>query len=124
MHLERNYPLIFSPLALDVLEEPCDILKANEISFGIGGIARASEGVIPPESLLGEHVRLGSRAAILSRTFHRQSSTIEDLKENMDFSEEIQRLKSIYNGFCKAQPELLENNRRVFKTKVFAASTI
>jgi hypothetical protein len=42
----------------------------------------------------------------------------------MDFSEEIQRLKSIYNGFCKAQPELLENNRQVFKAKVFAASTI
>ena len=57
LSLERGDKMIFSPLANNVLEDASRALKAKGIPFGIGGIARASEGNIPPELLLGEHVR-------------------------------------------------------------------
>ena len=38
--------------------------------FGFGGIARLGEGLLPGRDVLAEHLRLGSQAVILSRTFH------------------------------------------------------
>ncbi len=124
LHLERGDPIIFSPLALDVLEEPCKTLRANKISFGIGGLARAGEGIIPPEILLGEHVRLGSNAAILSRTFHREANTLPELIENMDFAAEITQLQSIYSVFCEATPDEIKENRHLFKTRALEMNAI
>jgi hypothetical protein len=124
LHLERRDPIIFSPLALDVLEKPCEALRANKISFGIGGLARAGEGIIPPEILLGEHVRLGSNAAILSRTFHREATTLQELTENMNFAEEIIQLRKIYSDFCKATPYKIKKNRHIFKTRSMKISAI
>jgi hypothetical protein len=45
--------------------------KARGLRFGFGGIARMDEGLLPGHDVLAEHVRLGSSAVILSRTFNR-----------------------------------------------------
>ncbi|MEM7240636.1 MAG: aldolase [Pseudomonadota bacterium] len=120
LSLERGDKMIFSPLAKDVLEDASQALKAKGIPFGIGGIARVSEGKIPPELLLGEHVRLGSSAAILSRSFHRQAKTLEELKGVMNFETEIAKLLRIYESFRAGTEDHLEANKIAFKEAVAA----
>ncbi len=120
LSLERGDKMIFSPLANGVLEDASQALKAKGIPFGIGGVARASEGNIPPELLLGEHVRLGSSAAILSRSFHRQAKTLEELRDIMDFEAEIAKLLRIYETFKDAPVDQLNANKIAFQDAVAA----
>jgi hypothetical protein len=47
------------------------VARAQGLRFGFGGIAQLDEGLLPGRAVLGEHLRLGSEAVILSRTFHR-----------------------------------------------------
>ena len=86
-------------------------MRHHQIKFGIGGIARAGEGIVSPEYILGEHVRLGSDAVILSRTFHRNAPDLESLQIEMDFPQEISKLQVIYRKYCQADKAILERNQ-------------
>lgn len=112
LHLDLGLDFMFQPIANGLLEAPCAALREHGIDFGIGGIARAREGIVSPEYLLGEHVRLGSSAAILSRTFHRQAKDLNELQENMDFPAEVAKLRAIYAEFQIQSVNDLERNRQ------------
>ena len=45
--------------------------RQHGLRFGFGGVARVNEGLLPGQDVLAEHLRLGSQAVILSRTFNR-----------------------------------------------------
>lgn len=120
LHLERGDRMMFAPIAEGVLEQPAEALRAAGIRFGIGGVARAGEGQVPPELILGEHVRLGSTAAILSRSFHRRATSLSDLQAGMDFPAEIAKLGGIYDGFRAADTAALAGNRQAFRAAVAA----
>jgi 2-keto-3-deoxy-L-rhamnonate aldolase RhmA len=96
LHLELGIDFMFEPLANGMLDELCAKIRKAGIPFGIGGVARVGEGMLPAELLLGEHVRLGSSWAILSRTFHRQANTVQEIQEHMDFGQEIIKLREKY----------------------------
>ncbi len=112
LHLDLGHKFMFQPLAEGLLDAPCLVLKERGIRFGIGGLARVREGIVSPDFLLGEHVRLGSSAAILSQTFHRGAKTLAELRENMDFAAEIAKLNKIYDKFSEASASALEDNRK------------
>lgn len=118
LHLDLGKKFMFQPLADGILEKPCILLREHGVAFGIGGVARAAEGIISPEYLLGEHVRLGSDGAILSRSFHRNAITLEQLQESTDFAGEIAKLQSIYADFSQTSAATLEHNREMTKAKV------
>ncbi|AZG07270.1 aldolase [Pigmentiphaga sp. H8] len=111
LHLDLKMTFMFQPLAEGLLEESAAAMRQYSVKFGIGGLARAGEGMISPEYLLGEHVRLGSDAAILSRTFHRKSQTIAELRRNIDFPREITLLQEIYQDYRRKPYVELQNNR-------------
>lgn len=111
LHLDLGQDFIFQPLAEGVLEEPAAALREAGVKFGIGGLARSREGIVSPEFLLGEHVRLGSTGAILSRTFHRGAGTVNELSDAMDFAVEVEKLRAIYAGFLAMDAAGLEENR-------------
>ena len=111
LHLDLGNSFIFQPISEGVLEEACDALRCASVPFGIGGIARVGEGQILPELLLSEHVRLGSDMAILSRTFHRNSNTLHDLTKQMNFEEELEKLRFCHHNLSKAPKGVLEKNR-------------
>jgi hypothetical protein len=74
LHLSLDCSFMFEPLAMGhrgyaSLAWP---RQGHGRRFGFGGIARLDEGLLPGRDVLAEHVRLGSHAVILSRTFHRQ----------------------------------------------------
>lgn len=110
LHLDMKFDFMFQPLAEGLLEEAANALRAHGIRFGIGGIARGGEGVVSPELLLGEHVRLGSDAAILSRTLHRSVADLDGLRAEMDFPAELAKLQALYGRFRQADTATLERN--------------
>jgi len=112
LHLDLGLDFMFQPIANGLLDAPCAALRAHGIPFGLGGVARAREGIVSPDYLLGEHVRLGSSAAILSRTFHRQVQNLNEMKKNMDFPAEVAKLRAIYAEFQKQDVNELELNRK------------
>lgn len=111
LHLDLGASFLFEPLADGYLETAGHALREANTVFGIGGIARSREGIVSPEYLLGEHVRLGSQATILSQTFHRGQSDLAGLQREMDFHAELEKLLDIYEGFQKAGADALERNR-------------
>lgn len=112
LHLALGQRFMFEPLANGMLEEIAGIIRTAGLPFGFGGIARAGEGLLPAEFILGEHARLGSARVILSRTFHRQARTLDALIQEMDFSAEIEQLNRLWANFKYATPDELEFNRQ------------
>lgn len=111
LSLDMNLKFMFEPFPLGHVDRmSAEILNSGK-QFGIGGLARADEGLLPARLLLGEHVRLGSTAAILSRTFHRRLSTAEEIRKEMDFALEIKNLQEIESFYINSSKETLEKNR-------------
>lgn len=96
LHLELKDEFIFEPLAAGKVDQMATVLREAGVRFGFGGVARIGEGLLPAEIILGEHVRLGSTAAILSRTFHRESVSAQSLSAQMDFGAELAKLRAAY----------------------------
>lgn len=69
LHLSYGQRFMFEPLSDGKVEAMADKLNERGIKFGIGGIARLGKGILPAEYVIAEHYRLGSSAAILSRSF-------------------------------------------------------
>ncbi|OZI68272.1 aldolase/citrate lyase family protein [Bordetella genomosp. 1] len=111
LHLELGCDFMFEPLANGMMDELAAVARSSGLPFGMGGVARVGEGLLPAEVILGEHVRLGSTCAILSRTFHRNAGSLAELNAEMDFGNEISKLDQVEAGFLHAPPAVLEENR-------------
>ncbi len=72
LHISLGQNFMFEPLALGLVERVAVAAQSQGLRFGFGGIARLGEGLLPGRDVLAEHLRLGSQAVILSRTFHRR----------------------------------------------------
>ena len=89
------------------MEHLVNKITQKGIEFGIGGVARIGEGELSAEIILKEHVRLGSKMAILSRAFR------DNLKE---LKEEVKKLREEYiKDLTLTQKELLENKKKLDK---------
>lgn len=118
LHLEMGCRFMFEPLVSGHVERMTETLKKAGIPFGIGGLARVGEGMLPAEMLMSEHARLGSTCAILSRTFHRQAASIEEIQAQMDFAYEVQKLRMAYEASCASTIEELNLKHELVKTIV------
>ncbi|WP_048441190.1 aldolase/citrate lyase family protein [Caenimonas sp. SL110] len=87
LHISLGHRFMFQPLALGMVDRVAAAANAQGLSFGFGGIARMDEGHLPGRDVLAEHLRLGSSAVILSRTFHRAG-------EGDSFEDEVAKLRS------------------------------
>lgn len=95
LHLAVNSQFMFEPLSNGLLENAVEIINESHLPWGFGGIARVGEGELPAELIVAEHERLGSTAVILSRTFHRQATALDELLKLMDFKSEIQQIRQV-----------------------------
>ena len=87
----------------------CKKFKAKGLSYGFGGIAKIGEGMLKSEYVIGEHKRLGSTCAILSRTFRHEVSGSRPV-ENM--SREISLLRQRENEVSLWDKAQFEENRK------------
>lgn len=115
LHLSLKQRFMFEPLANGMLDQAAEQLHAAGVPFGFGGLARVGEGMLPAERIIAEHVRLGSTCAILSRTFHRQASDLGMLLAEMDFPQEVVRLRAAAADAGRADAAELEQNRHEVK---------
>ncbi|MCT4777882.1 MULTISPECIES: aldolase/citrate lyase family protein [Exiguobacterium] len=112
LHLSYGQSFLFEPLADGTVEAVTHQLQAAGIPFGFGGVARIGEGKLPAEKVLGEHVRLGSSLAILSRSFCNIGSVGKfDAKQAQLFQEGVWRIRAYEQQLEHATPEWLELNR-------------
>jgi len=108
LHLDLGLTFMFEPVANGMVDDIAAAIRKRALPFGIGGLARAGEGLLPAELLVAEHVRLGSTGAILSRTFHRNSPTVEELEQEMDFAAELGRLHAAHRKYSSASTAELQ----------------
>lgn len=69
LHISLGCRFMFEPLAQGHVDRVAAAAHRHGLRFGFGGIARLNEGLLPGRDVLAEHLRLGSQAVILSRTF-------------------------------------------------------
>ena len=117
LHLDMGLTFMFELVANGYVENMADEVKSVGKPFGFGGIARVGEGVVPGEAVLGEHLRLGSSSVILSRTFHRKSQGVDDLKQKFDLVEELERLRT-----CERELSVRTVDQQVADKQAFQAS--
>jgi hypothetical protein len=112
---------LFEPLAGGLLEPLSEELNRRNIRWGFGGISKISDfkSIAPAKYVLSEHVRLGSRWAILSRAFHEGASDLERLLEIIDFRGEIESLREAEVDFQSYSREDLDKNRTLLSERIF-----
>ena len=117
LHLALNMDFMFEPLAKGMLEQVAIAANSANVRFGFGGIARVGEGTIPGEMVLAEHVRLGSSAVILSRTFYRA-----DEQQNEDpvhvFSKQLQFLQKVEQDLKNRSDTQITQDHKAFQNTV------
>lgn len=70
LHLAYGMQFMFELLINGQIEILTKKIAAHGLPYGFGGIARLNEGMLPARHIIAEHYRLGSSAAILSRSFY------------------------------------------------------
>lgn len=112
LSMELNF--LFEPMAARLLDPAAAVLNQAGVTWGVGGVARIGQGELPAETVLGEHVRLGSQWIILSRAFHSGAATSAALLETLDFPTEIDKLRQAEAHWRSAdEPSLLANQRQL-----------
>lgn len=69
LSLGYHKPFMFDLFVDGTVEKMCAKFRETGIPFGIGGVAALGRGLLPADYIIAEHYRLGSTAAILSRSF-------------------------------------------------------
>ena len=113
LHISLGQRFMFEPLAGGLVERVAQAARTRGIRFGFGGIARLDEGLLPGRDVLAEHLRLGSGAVILSRTFH--ASDVHD-----DFEDQVARLRAAERALAKRAPEQVQADARRIACRVEA----
>lgn len=112
LHLALKLKFMFLLLADGTVERVAKVIKGNGKRFGFGGIARIEEGLLPAEYILAEHERLGSSSVILSRTFHRQFDNLDKKDPNLNFYQEIKKLRDCEKRMSLRTEEERQNDKQ------------
>lgn len=111
LHLSYGKKFMFEVLADGTVERICKEIKKAKIPYGFGGIGRIGGGQLPADHILGEHIRLGSSAVILSRSFcDLRTASISDAKAI--FSSGVHELQERMKIWAAADEAALEANRQ------------
>lgn len=114
LHLGYQRKFMFELLADGIVETICRKFTAVGKPYGFGGIARVGTGTLPAECIIGEHVRLGSTAVILSRSFCNTASITDPDEIREIFDREVPKVRQAEQAFAALpQEKLIENHRTV-----------
>ncbi|MCE9683134.1 aldolase/citrate lyase family protein [Halomonas alkalisoli] len=111
LSLSMGLDFLFEPMAARLLDPAAATLQQAGVAWGVGGVARIGQGELPAETVIGEHVRLGSQWIILSRAFHAGATTSAELLERLDFPAEIAKLRQAESYWRGADAAALQANQ-------------
>ena len=118
MSLAYGYSFMFQLLANGTVDHLADRIGEKGLTFGFGGIASLSGGLLPGSYVLKEHYRLGSKRVILSRSFCNVSK-MNDLTQVQEvFKTGIEDIRNL-ERICQTTSIDYEENHRIVQEKVF-----
>lgn len=117
LHLCLGLDFMFEVLSGEIVDYIAHKIKDKDIKFGFGGIAKIGEGDIPSELLIGEHYRLGSEMAILSRTF-RNEANAKNKGAKINLVEEINKIRNFESIVSTWTEKEFINNKEIVREKV------
>ena len=124
LHLSYGMDFMFELYPEGVVDRICQKCKAKGISYGIGGIARLGQGLVPSEFVIMEHYRLGSSGAILSRAFCNLAE-IQDLDVIRQlFAEEVGKIREYESTLPSKTVEEFAANREIANRYIREAATV
>ena len=104
---------MFELMCDGTVERICEKCRDANIPCGIGGIASLGRGMLPAEYLIKEHYRLGSTAAILSRSFC-NANRIENINIiRRIFGNGVREIRAFEYECMEADQESLMSNKRM-----------
>lgn len=116
LHISMGLSFMFELLSDGMVEYIADKCNRAGMPFGFGGIARIGEGDLRSDNILGEHIRLGSKTVILSRTFKGVVGVDKNARE-IDLKEEIDKVRS-----CIAEIEHWDSTKHMINRITIAES--
>lgn len=114
LHISTGIDFMFELLGEGMVQYLRDAIRevAPGIRFGFGGGARLSAPhPVTPADVLGEHVRLGSRMIILSRTFLEGAEALGDLAPGYVLADEVAALRAAVEAAVGRSPDEVEATR-------------
>jgi 2-keto-3-deoxy-L-rhamnonate aldolase RhmA len=113
LHLSLGLDFLFEPLGLGLVDWMAEKVKAHGKAFGFGGIATMHSGELPAERILGEHVRLGSSAVILSSRFGKDIQIDQHPGRAARIEAALISMREVYEGLKQREPaQEAEDTRR------------
>jgi hypothetical protein len=112
LHRQLGLRFMFEPLASGLVDQLCSTALKNSKPFGFGGMAQIGHGDLPAEMILGEHVRMGSSAVILSRKFK------GDAGDDFDWSGHIARIRELESGYALRSAAEAERDRLAVNERI------
>ncbi len=106
LHLSYNKTFMFELLIDGTLDFIADKLKSKSMKFGFGGIARLNHGLVPAEYVICHHYSIGSKMAILSRSFCDANYVNDPFEISQLFLDGINRIRmveKIYENYTESQ---------------------
>jgi len=110
LHLALGLDFMFELMGDGLIEYLASKIKAKNIPFGIGGVARMDEGMLQGSIIIKEHIRLGSSMVILSRTFKRDLDI-----DNEIIKKELVKLQNVEKEAKKMTKDELIQNKLLLK---------
>lgn len=118
LHLAYGQKFMFEPLCDGKVEGMARKFREKGIQFGFGGIARLGKGILPAENVIAEHYRLGSTAAILSRSFC-DANNIDDIESIRQlYSDEVKKIRLWEDVVRCYTDQEFEANRCIVNQKI------
>lgn len=118
LSLSMGIKFMFQPMTEGIVESACEKIRAKNIPFGIGGIARIGEGALPAEYIIREHYRLGSTSAILSRTFCNTENVSNFGSIENIFASGVSEIRQLERECENASNEYFIENKKVLDDKI------
>lgn len=119
LHIEYKMKFMFELLANGKVDEICDKIRPVGIPYGFGGIGGLNEGgLLPGRIIIAEHYRIGSRMAILSRSFCDAGKERNLDKVAEVFSKGMKEIREYEDYLANAPASFFENNQEVLRKKV------
>ena len=118
LHLAKRKKFMFELLVDGTVDNICAKLSKSGKKYGFGGIARIGYGLLPSEYVIAEHYRLGSSAAILSRTFC-NADKVDDIDTvGRIFMSEVAKIREAEERISMFTVDEFESNRKKVKELV------
>ncbi len=117
LHLCYGMKFMFELLADGTVDALCEKFKKAGVKYGFGGIAKLGTGLIPAQIVIAEHYRVGSSAAILSRTFCNVDNCDMDKVKDI-FKNDLNALREYEKSLLQKNTEFFDSNRKLLKEKV------